>query len=132
MCAPVITNISKSIVSLLRQLTGTSDKEVDKISMPDGTPSQTAYKIFLLIIDLIYQLEKTPIESNQYKITSDLIDLSLAALIDALNNRKEPLDSTRMDSISEKSYFDAIHILIDKNLFETKGNLIIAKSLIFI
>lgn len=131
MCDIIISGISKSIVSLLRQLAGTPKKDTDNINMPQGTPSQTAHKVFLLIIDLIYQLKKTSVQSDQYNITRNIIDLSLAALIDALNNRAEPLELTKMDTTSEKSYLEAIEILIKKDLYETKGNFIVAKGLIF-
>lgn len=99
--------------------------------MPQGTPSQTAHKVFLLISDLIHQLKKTPVQSDQYNITRNIIDLSLAALIDSLNNRAEPIELTNMDMTSEKSYLEAVEILIENNLFETKGNFIVAKGLIF-
>ena len=131
MCDIIISGISKSIVSLLRQLAGTPKKDTDNISMPQGTPSQIAHKVFLLIIDLIYQLKKTPVKSDQYNITRDIITLSLAALIDALNNRAEPLELTKMDMTSERSFLEAIEILVENNLYEEKGSLIVAKGLIF-
>ncbi len=131
MCDLIISGISKSIVSLLRQFAGTNKNDTDNISMPQGTPSQTAHKVFLLISDLIHQLKKTPVQSDQYNITRNIIDLSLAALIDSLNNRAEPIELTNMDMTSEKSYLEAVEILIENNLFETKGNFIVAKGLIF-
>lgn len=132
MCTPVVADISKSIVSLLRQLAGIPQNEdSNNISMPDATPSQMAYKVFMLISDLIHILKKTDPVSDQYDAIKNIINLSLGALIDSLNNHDGSLASTVIDNISEKSYLESIEILIEANLFETKGNLIIAKGLIF-
>lgn len=129
MCTPIINMLATTITNNLKQIAGMRTETVTgEFGMTD---QQKAYKVLMSIIDLIKLMIKEDGEtSSQFDVINNITELSLKLFIDILNNKAQPIEKTPFDEIARDSYAKAIDILIHKELFDTKNDLMIAKSLV--
>lgn len=129
MCTPIINMLANTITTNLRQIAGMKTETVaGEFGMTD---QQKAYKVLMSIIDLIKLMIKEDGEtSSQFGVINNISGLSLKLFIDILNNRTQKIEKTPFDEIARESYAKAIEILINEDLFDTKNDLMIAKSLV--
>lgn len=132
MCTPIINMLATTITNNLKQIAGMKTETVTgEFGMTD---QQKAYKVLMSIIDLIKLMIKEEggirQRSSQFGVINNISGLSLKLFIDILNNRTQKIEKTPFDEIARESYAKAIEILINEDLFDTKNDLMIAKSLV--